>query len=398
MKDIIHYLTPSWWRHLLEYCEKFHIRLHDPLPQLHPRTENDKAIMEMFHDQGYRGAVLRRLNICRMFLKVIFVSEISNGEGMAIEKWAMDGTPQTTEYQHMYREEWPRQPSKLLPSYWGEWRQALKKSLSLNAQNKVIQPMGRYAIPTIAPSRWIYNEGENRIYRKDGPMWVSFAQKPSRTRRLQSLRFYQINPQWEEPTGKYCTIRTLRNGDRQITGVYNVTIQQWTTKRRKEDQRPIKDILTALPDYLQWATKRTEGYQYGDALAQAIKEGTAVAVSDGSYKDETGTFVAVLHDGKLENILKTCNQVPGETDKQSAYRSELAGICGSLTLLYAVCKAYTIKKGLTTVALDGKQAMVYSVAQQLPECSSPSYDLLQHIFYLKKKIPIMIKWAWVKGH
>ena len=51
------------------------------------------------------------------------------------------------------------------------------------------------------------------------------------------------------------------------------------------------------------------------------------------------------------------NSVPGNCDEQSAYRSELAGVSGSLSILAAVCTIHDVQSGLVTIGLDGEQAM-----------------------------------------
>lgn len=63
------------------------------------------------------------------------------------------------------------------------------------------------------------------------------------------------------------------------------------------------------------------------AIAEAIKNGTARAISDGSFRpiEKTGTSGFIITPGKTtDKSYKGCNWVPGLEDEQSLYRSELA--------------------------------------------------------------------------
>jgi hypothetical protein len=55
--------------------------------------------------------------------------------------------------------------------------------------------------------------------------------------------------------------------------------------------------------------------------------------------------------------LISVNSVPGNREEQSAYRSKLAGVSGSLSLIAAVCMVHDIHSRSIAICLDGKQAM-----------------------------------------
>jgi hypothetical protein len=73
------------------------------------------------------------------------------------------------------------------------------------------------------------------------------------------------------------------------------------------------------------------------------------------------------------------NVVPGETDCQSAYHSELCGIAGILEALHCICDAHSIDKGHMEYGLDGEQAMKEAFGDWPLQPSCPDYDILQHI-------------------
>ena len=70
--------------------------------------------------------------------------------------------------------------------------------------------------------------------------------------------------------------------------------------------------------------------------SDVIYSGVAIAVSDGSFKDEFGISAWTIRGTTDEQHLIGVNTVPGSTEDQSAYRSELAGLYGLSQQLHAL--------------------------------------------------------------
>ena len=92
------------------------------------------------------------------------------------------------------------------------------------------------------------------------------------------------------------------------------------------------------------------------------------------------------------------NVVPGNPEEQNSYRSELAGISGSLAVLSAVCEKYDITEGATTMALDGQQALLNASSTWPLSPHDSDFDLLTDIRAKIKRLPITLKWLWIEGH
>ena len=102
----------------------------------------------------------------------------------------------------------------------------------------------------------------------------------------------------------------------------------------------------------------------GAAIAHAISAGTAAAVSDGLYDDSrqagSSAFILAPNKDKGSEFLEGANFVTGLPDKQSSYRSELAGVLGVLTCVEALVKFYKIHEGSITITLDGESVIYQS--------------------------------------
>ena len=96
--------------------------------------------------------------------------------------------------------------------------------------------------------------------------------------------------------------------------------------------------------------------------------------------------------------LEAVNWVPGTVIDQSAYHSELAGVCGILACLSILVQRFDIETGGITIALDGESALIQAKGNW-PLCiSQPCFDTLQDIRTRIDLLPIKITWKWVEGH
>ena len=127
-------LTSSWWTYLLEYMEKHEFRMDFPgLGRLQLRSSDDQFLMKAFIEAGYNGAELCKLNVCRMFLKVITVSDIAKGSLDYLEDWTDRSLSATKQWAY----QWPRSPPKPPQDWWNLWKKALIKSLCRESSQHV---------------------------------------------------------------------------------------------------------------------------------------------------------------------------------------------------------------------------------------------------------------------
>ena len=102
-----------------------------------------------------------------------------------------------------------------------------------------------------------------------------------------------------------------------------------------------------------WASLHMEADDDGQDFAVGITNNQATAISDGSYKSQQGTSCSILRGSNKTIRIVTINRVPGDPDSQSSYRSELAGIAGSILIIQTVCDKYSIKSGSVMIGLEG---------------------------------------------
>ena len=109
-------------------------------------------------------------------------------------------------------------------------------------------------------------------------------------------------------------------------------------------------------DYLHplniWSLRHLKTNDNASRFAQAIQEGKALIVSDGSYKSGKATSAIVaVYEGDNDKITAV-NSVPGSPKNLNSYRAELAGIYAALSLLELTARVHHITTGLATLGLD----------------------------------------------
>jgi len=77
-------VTDTWLKRLWLDCLWYQINIHTSLSLLQPRWLHDIELMRLFATHGYRGQDLSDLNRCRMFLHVIWLSDICDGTGTEV--------------------------------------------------------------------------------------------------------------------------------------------------------------------------------------------------------------------------------------------------------------------------------------------------------------------------
>jgi len=141
--------------------------------------------------------------------------------------------------------------------------------------------------------------------------------------------------------------------------------------------------------------------QYKDVrrIAEAIINGTAVAVSDGSFAKAHGTAAWIIQDDSGSGEVGGSLVVPGYPSDQSAYRSELAGLYAILIAVETICVYFDIHDGSIEVACDGESALNNAIT--VLDHDSPGkaqFDIIGAIWQARHRSSIQWKFRHVKGH
>ena len=151
-------------KHLWEFCSVRKVNLHRKGDNFPSNRKNDRNIMEIFVNNGYHNHQLASINRCRIFLKVIHLSDITTGDGQYISRSAYNGK---SERWSTPRYEWPNQ-GKPAKKDWVEWRRAINSSFFVSLLSLIL-PLS-YQLNTwdedISNERWSwwYSDEEDKLY------------------------------------------------------------------------------------------------------------------------------------------------------------------------------------------------------------------------------------------
>jgi hypothetical protein len=149
-----------------------------------------------------------------------------------------------------------------------------------------------------------------------------------------------------------------------------------------------------------WATGRMSYQGLSQQLAISIIKGAAMAVSDGSLKDDMGTAAFHIEDSEegdrvsMEGVL----QVPGTPRESSSHRSKLGGLYGIVTVVEAVIQFHNITEGAVEVGCDGESALQAFDLEYYFDPQQADFDILTSIQAQIRDSPISWKPRHILGH
>ena len=134
-------------------------------------------------------------------------------------------------------------------------------------------------------------------------------------------------------------------------------------------------------------------------LVESIREGRAIAVTDGSFKDNLGTAAYTFRRSLADTRSITfVHMTPGMPSEISPYRAEIGGLYGIASFLFRLHERYDLQGGHVTVACDCQAALIRTEQTFPPDPKGSNFDLLSEIYHLKTKTPITWTTKWVRGH
>ena len=390
------YATDTWWTCTWEFLWESKIRVEERTPDLRLQREGDSFLMESFIDAGYSGEALAQLNRCRMYLQIVTAADIASGDGKSMLRRILNHERPDSPSSRRYL--WPGQgpPSQ---QAWSTWDEAISRCyLTDSKRHRLIQPLGRW-IKEAQSWPWMLDEAEGRIYEvpSDGDGWNIYVCRSSRSRRSIGKNFARQGRSQQAPPST--ARRTIVERRSAVTIYHTGTADTLTGQAECRHSSLVQLILAPRPGR-SWATSAWNNDDDGAYLAECIRNGTAKAVSDGSYKDDLGTAAFVL-EGAIEEhhwILGT-NRVPGIEEDQSAYRSELAGLYAIVCAVEDICKYHHIDKGSITIACDGESALYRSMDEESRvKSKQKQFDIITAIKSKLRSSQITWRWRHVHGH
>jgi hypothetical protein len=267
---------------------------------------------------------------------------------------------------------------------WQIWKEGIQQIWYDNRQSS---KLGQWYED--ANSNWFFSPSEQCLFQKIDNSWLKYS-RPSRITRQQ----YFIIIGTSAPTSPlHCAYVSKFKEYWVCHGFHTIPFQ------RPAPPKSLKHYIDALPIEVSWSMRNFISTDDGKILAQALSNGTAIAVCDGSYKQGKGASAWVMEGDSSKGRIKGFNWVSGSTVNQSSYRSELAGLLGIVTFTIELCKYHSIKEASITIACDNISALLNSLDQDsYTSILDPDHDLITAIQKLLQTPGITWLYRHVRGH
>jgi hypothetical protein len=267
---------------------------------------------------------LADINRCRVYLRVLFLSDIVNIQGDTIEEWAITG-----ERSNARRSTWHWAVQQKPPrTMWNKWKAAL--IAVFNDETTLIAPMGDWLhMQNHQESEWCLSVHEKCIYMQNSGEWSQFSQL-----NLGRLRFSMTPWIVPQPNGVSDRIQvTQRTHYHEVAAKINIVCRSnvGPTHIHKYTSGIGLSFL-ALPRHIQQLT--------GDI--PAIKTSTPfdfyepvdlIIATDGSVIFGVGYHSCVLAKKEETILLRGGGPADGIQSLMTSYRSELGGMAAGLAVL-----------------------------------------------------------------
>jgi hypothetical protein len=342
MKETV---TKTWITDLWEFLDKFQIQLRDDIQQIKLQRTNDKSLTDEFIKAGCHDIVLKELNECQMMLQVTTLADIVSADGKEITLNAWNGHKNDRGSQY----QWPRTQSSLPRKHWEQWRRFLIQIFLVNSNSRDLkEKLLDWEHGGPLHWKWYYSPEEDRLYAKEGLLWRGYRRHRFRTSPRQARSKYSKTEQLvREPPAGMLLASVFPQGQL-IMHQGSGSVAANRTSRPKIVTESFEQVRQMRPSLDQWAIQEIIVTDDGVAMAQAIRNGTAIAVSDGSYKDGRGTSAFILETsdnfderGRIVGV----NCIPGETEDYTSYRSEIGGVSGVVETVGITCARHSITSG-----------------------------------------------------
>ncbi len=387
------FLAPDgWMKETWRALSETSLSLRGPLKLFLSLRQHDQHLMDIFIAQGYSEDLLLVLQNCRLYLRVTRLSEITSADGTRLEAAPFLGTfhPRLLQ-QH---NKWPAayKPSR---NEWITWQNALKDCFLIPQarHNRLLQPLGPWSTQDDEQWIWWYSPSQNHLWEKTLDSWHVWQRNGQGT----LLRPAYDSPQDADtdPPDDLCRASIHRRGATMIS--------KSSHSLQVPPVPPIVDYslsaeLEKLPHDAHWAVRHIQFDDHGTYFATALQNGTAVAVSDGSYKFGFGTAAYVLEGPDSQHRILGQNQTPGPLKEGDSYRCELAGLYSVVLVADTIAKYHHLVSGSGILACDNISSLRVFEVDFCPDPSQECFDLIQAIWSILKSSPIRWQATHVDGH
>ena len=388
--------TPCLMKHIWKFCKEYNVFLHNHIATYSPLREKDINLMEEFASNGIHGSHLAQLNRCRMYLQVIWLSDIVEADGKCIRKESYQGK-QWSVYSHSYN--WPTQPRPGATD-WVRWREAIKKCFS-PAQPTLLLPSPLILkdwLPTTTQShfQWYFDHSTNTVYRRvTNSQMIKYVHTVLHQKNVYvQCRRTSVNIS----SLQICTVHQYKQNTDHV-------IIDSITDQPEQHSSSNESFLAYLKTSLigeEWLLENITFHGDLQDIIYALGCGSLRGVSDGSCDFSSGLGTAGWCIIGCNAAIKGVNKTPSSHTQMDSTRTELSGIYTMVIIIEALSKYYNVRAGLVTMGSDSDPALDETLMSNnntpLNKVNGKHIDFINAINRILRTSCIQYKGERIKGH
>ena len=391
----ISYLTPTWITTIRQYLYNhgMSVDLTDTL-DMTPSCKFDQLLMDPARLQQYTPDEQLDINLVRINLQAVYISDLATGDGLALRRNSINGQTDSARTSTYI---WPRQPVTTKKQR-NRWTRYMKEQFLLSDGKRLKTPIGEWIHTT--RNVWRFTTDSNYLY----------DHQTQRTATLKSQhRRHSFYNQWTtnnyKPFNSEQTPTTLDSpAPFLLRALHRQRIPTPTPATRDIDHTTLRNYLNSLP-----ATQRrllNTYHQTADDLTvwKALRSRQTLTIaSDGGLKTDKGTYGWKIVTNTDEVLFSGAGPVDGDYRSASSTRSELYGIAAPVLLLASLKRFWgTPHRAHYSWVCDSQSALKQVRQLQFHKTRKRrqpnNVDILSIISANLSDIGRKLEGKWVKAH
>jgi len=384
-------VTPCWLTCLWEFVSTHGIRLECAEELKLPlQRENDKYLVKCFRSLYASQDSLLRLNRVRVSLQALTLADVTSGDGTTIRQSMIAARPDQWKSRYKWANEVPSLADKSL------WAEAMLRISG--RQYDLPQRLGDWISEPHKHWGCMYDPASLSLYIKSVGTWWKYAQRQDFGTRLAQQTYTRVAVSvLETPPGEPATAAYVASGEVRFEG----SARGFTAE--VAEPTSLRDAISALSE--SWMFEHSDFPNDGEAIADSIRQGSTMMVSDGSYmphlSDTLGASGWIIEASRTGARCMGSCRTPGDAN---AYRAELFGIYTMITALSLICQVHTVRSGEVEIedvllGCDNEVALwKSSVLESKVPCGDAHADVIRAIRKVRDTLPIKLTYKHIYGH
>ena len=404
-------VTKSWVKSTWQFLWEHKLALHEDTEQLQLASPRDSFLVQDFKHIGKIDAGrMKVVNRCRLYLEITTLAEILNSSGQNVRYDILHGmkNPHTVSKQSFHT------TGKPTAKEWEVWKTALFDTYGFHqGRTRLTREVGDW-IDKGRRWKWYYDQTGDRVYEivdaelLEIKVYTRFITSSRRSSRR--ARYKLSTPSTTLPNSCIRASIHFASPNTSILTLDDTNVNTDTHQGQRDNEtivgstapmvHNVKACFHTLPQNKRWSVNNTLlPNDNCHQLVESIKNQSAIAMSDGSFKDSYGTTGFIITGDDISSSVIGVAPCLGRREYHDAYRAELTGVLAMLIILETLCKSHSIEDGLVTLSCDNDTALERCLDEDWEvKISDKNWDIIRSARTIRTELPIKIKMAKVSGH